>query len=153
MIWLLFLKVGGVYTGVRFILPWGNLSNSSVPAPDQTSGGETPRGLELKWLHKQGARRGHVSGFPTVSSETLTLVLPRMPSFPSQYPPVTASLSFKAVLPNPSFIHLMRKLKLRAAEACAWEMQPWLSGTHAVFTGSVHAVSSVVSDSSWPYRL
>ena len=107
----------------------------------------------LSGFTNRGTRRGHVSGFPMVSSETLTLVLPRMPSFPFQYPPVTTSLSFKAVLPNPSFIHLMRKLKLRAAEACAWETQAWLSGTHALFTGSVHAVSSVVSDSLWFYRL
>ena len=89
-----FLKVGGVCTGVCFILPWRNLFNSSVPAPDQTSGGETPGDLELNWLHKQGDKKRTRARCSMGVFWNPHLGLPRMPSFPSQCPPVTASLVF-----------------------------------------------------------
>ena len=140
------IKVGGVYTGVCFILPWRNLSNSSVPAPDQTSGGETPRDLELNWLHKQGDKKRTRVRLSMGVFWDPHLGLPRMPSFPSQYPPVTTSFIFWG-RPSKSFVHPPdEKTEVESSwSLClgntAIEKQPRLSGTHALFTGSVHAQS------------
>lgn len=91
-----FLKTGGDYTGVGSIVPSGSLPNSFVPSPEQKEvrGGQVFRDPEPNpWRHKQGDKgRRYVSDFPRASLDPS--------SFPSQYPSITFSSSFKVFPPD-----------------------------------------------------